>query len=199
MSNKTRTSVSIDEENKEFLDDKDINLSQLVNEAVERKRTSVDRKQELRDEIAEKEDRIKNHQNAIESLEREVDQLRDELEQLEEQSSEVRNNVEKILERTILNGHRNAEDLNYADSNLTGTEVKDLVEYVDLHSTKPTLVENEEALQRFDRIYDNIDETNIAPPEFAEEIDEVDDSKEYQCLTKKQKEMMEEWLTKNGY
>lgn len=199
MSNKKRTSVTIDEENKKFLDEKGINLSQLVNEAVERKRTSVDKKQELRDEIQEKEDRIKNHQNAIESLEREVDQLRDELEQLEEEKTEVRNNVEEILERTVLNGHRNAEDLNYADSNLTGSEVKELVEYVDLHSTNPTLVEDKEALQRFESVFDDIDENNIAPSEFADEIDEVDDTKQFQCLTERQREKMEEWLTKNGY
>jgi len=196
---KERTSISIDEVNKEYVDKTDINLSELVDEAINRRRLAAtkSRPEQLREQINEKEDELQEAEAKVRDIEAELEELREELELYE---SGERDMVDDLLEAAALAiyvspDQRDINDLPMAqEAGVTPEQLADCLDYADVHAVNPVAFTSREAMEEI-QYYDN-DERLVIPDELVRDDDDDVNGEapdHFIQLTDEQKEKVKEW------
>lgn len=201
---KTTISAYIDEENAEWLDEADVNKSQLINELLSEKRMhrSEDREEILERKIEDKKNEIAEQKNELRELEQELANLEAELESVrEKKSAQVEEVIEQLGRATVVPADERGPDAyqSYAEEcGMMPDEFADLVDHIDLHSLKPSWKwddqRDEERIQEMLKgkyLY----EENLVPADLREVAEDADNTYvALQTLTDEQEELAREWL-----
>jgi len=206
---KKRTGVRIKTENKEWLEEQNKSQSAIIDDLLDMRRTSTSKVAELRNEIEAKRRQANHHKDAIETLEAEIDKLETQIQKLEETRKNVRRNLEDILVNRVMSARVDewtADNLNFKDIKLTGKEMVEVIEQIQLHSVEPAMWVEESQKTDPALDVDELPEENRVPEQFRTEemeevayIEEVTDRKDLQKLTEEQKERLDEWLDEHDY
>ena len=206
---KKRTGVRIKTENKEWLEEQNKSQSAIIDDLLDMRRTSTSKVAELRNEIEAKRRQANHHKDAIETLEAEIDKLETQIQKLEETRKDVRRNLEDILVNRVMSARVDewtADNLNFKDIKLTGKEMVEVIEQIQLHSVEPAMWVEESQKTDPALDVDELPEENRVPEQFRTEemeevayIEEVTDRKDLQKLTEEQKERLDEWLDEHDY
>lgn len=199
---KERTSVSIAEVNKEYVDKADINLSELVDKAISRRRLAATktRPEQLREQIAELEQDREEAKARVRDIEAEISRLQGELKLYEENE---RNMMDDLLEmvkvainiapddRDVINDQMLSISEN---AGVTPEQFADCLEYADIHSVTPVGFTSLEALENSSHRYD--DERLVVPDELVRDSDKEMESnppERWIELTENQREAVKQW------
>lgn len=188
---KERTSVAIDEENKEWIDSVDANFSEMVNEMVSRKRmaASKTRPEQLREQIAEKQEQLESAKDEVRRIEQELEELEAELEAYESGERDPFDDLIDALEDAIRLSPDERETGALQPlakrAGITVEQFQHIIDEADVHSIEPAATPDEDNLGNMPML----EEANVLPDELVDEdtpdiIDPDDD--EYATLTDKQ-------------
>lgn len=192
MTDKKRTSISIDEENKEWLDSVDANLSEMVNEMVSRKRmaSSKTRPEELRERIAEKQNELEEAKEEVRRIKSTIEELETELERYESGERDAFDDLIDAIEDSIRLGpdERTTQRLQplAERAGITVEQFAHILDEADIHSVEPAATPDADNLGNLTIL----EEENVLPDELVDEntpkLVDPDDADEYVTLTDKQ-------------
>ena len=196
---KERTSISIDEVNKEYVDKTDINLSELVDKAINRRRLAAtkSRPEQLREQINEKEEVLQEAEAKVRDIEAELEELREELELYESGKRDMVDDLLEVAELAIYitPDQRDINDLPMAkEAGVTPEQLADCLNYADVHAVNPVAFTSRKAMEEI-QYYDN-DERLVVPDELVRDDDDEANSDvpdHFVQLTDAQQEKVKEW------
>lgn len=197
-------SAYLSDENIEWLEDNDVNFSQLVDEFIERQRMSASKSSEdmLEQQIAEKKDEIAEKQDELEELETELEELEAELEHIREKQEEQVEEVVNQLAKAVLVAPDSRAQNDYksypANCGLTQDQFNDLVQHVDLHAVNPQWWwSDDEKAEDAVNFADDTTEANIIPVEIQNRIDKDEEKitkRDLRMLTDEQEQAARQWV-----